>query len=271
MLKNLTNSHEKIVDLIRGLVAPSFSTERVQNISDEFTYLLENKRNEFWEELQSSHYAHSDESGMRKDGQNGYIWSVSTKTVSLFFARMSRARKEIQEILGRFNGVLVTDGYNAYDYMKLRQRCWVHLLREIRDIAEENKEVEVQSERMKLLYEQLKELKTKPPNEKAIKDAQWTLKDIVVCLEAIKPGRKLATLIKNGKEDWFTAMYYQDVPLENNHAERELRPLVLLRKTIGCYRNEKGQRWIDIVVSVLHTWKLRGINIFQQLQAVQKS
>ncbi|MBU4242523.1 MAG: transposase, partial [Nanoarchaeota archaeon] len=57
-------------------------------------------------------------------------------------------------------------------------------------------------------------------------------------------------------------------PLDNNHAERELRPIVLLRKTIGCYRNEKGKRWIDIVVSVLHTWKLQGKNLFKNLSAI---
>lgn len=269
MLKNLTNSHGKIADFLRELGAPSFSTERVQNISDEFTYLLEEERDKFLEELRNSSYAHSDETGMRKDGINGQIWNVCTKNISLFFARMSRAREEIKQILGKFNGVLVTDGYRVYDYLGLRQRCWVHLLREVREIAQKDNEVKEQYKRLKLLYEQLKELNAKPPDEKAIDNAKWMLGDIVTCLNAIKKGKKLAKLITNGGEDWFTALYYEGIPLENNHAERELRPLVLLRKMIGCYRNKKGQRWIDIVVSVLHTWKLQGINIFQKLRAVQ--
>lgn len=271
MLKNLTNSHEKIADFLRELGAPSFSTERVQSISDDFTYLLEDKRDMYLKELRNSYYAHSDETGMRKDGVNGQIWNVCTKKISLFFARMSRARKEIKQILGSFSGVLVTDGYKVYDNLKLRQRCWVHLLREAREIAQKDDEVKAQYERLKLLYEQLKELNARPPDDKAIEKAKWMLGDITTCLNAMQTSRKLATLIKNGGEDWFTALYYKDIPLENNHAERELRPLVLLRKTIGCYRNEKGQRWIDIVISVLHTWKLQGINIFQQLRIVQMS
>lgn len=88
------------------------------------------------------------------------------------------------------------------------------------------------------------------------------------CLKTIKTTKGLVTLIENGGNDWFTALYYKDVPLENNLAERELRPVVLLRKVIGCYRNEKGKRWIDIVLSVLHTWKLQGKNLFQQLNKV---
>jgi transposase len=269
MLKNLTNSHGKIADFLRELGAPSFSTERVQSISHEFTDLLEAKRDQLLQELRSSPYTHADETSMRKDGQKGYIWNVCTQKISLFFARMSRGRKEIKEILPNYNGVVVCDGYNAYDKFELRQRCWVHLIREVREGAQKCKEIEAPYKRLKLLYEQLKEMNTGPPNERAIDDVKWTLGDIATCLDAIKQGRKLAVLIRNGKDDWFTALYHEGVPLQNNHAERELRPLVLLRKTIGCYRNEKGQRWIDIVVSVLHTWKLQGINIFQQLRAVQ--
>ena len=116
-------------------------------------------------------------------------------------------------------------------------------------------------------FDILKLLNVKPPDEKEINKAKWILKDIVTCLKVIKGAKGLVTLIENGGNDWFTALYYEGVPLHNNHAERELRPIVLLRKTIGCYRNEKGKRWIDIVISVLHTWKLQGKNIFKNLVA----
>ena len=111
----------------------------------------------------------------------------------------------------------------------------------------------------------MKLLNEKPPDENEIAKVKWLLNDIVICLSVIKGASKLVTLIKNGGDDWFTALYYEGVPLTNNHAERELRPIVLLRKTIGCYRNEKGKAWIDNVVSMLHTWKLQGKNLFQTL------
>ena len=141
-------------------------------------------------------------------------------------------------------------------------------MREFREYAEENEEISTQHKRIKLLYEQLKKLKIKLPNKKKIAKVKWQLQDIVTCLKTIKTAKGLVTLIENGGNDWFTALYYKDVPLENNLAERELRPVVLLRKVIGCYRNEKGKRWIDIVLSVLHTWKLQGKNLFQQLNKV---
>jgi len=181
---------------------------------------------------------------------------------------MSRARNEINELIPGYTGVLVSDGLSVYADFKSRQRCWAHLLREAKDSAAKNEEIAVQYHRLKLLYDQLKILNNKPPNYAAIDAAKEQLKDIVTCLQAIKAGRKLATLIANGGQDWFTALYHESVPLDNNHAERELRSIVLLRKTIGCYRNHKGKEWIDIVMSVIHTWKLQGLNVFQQLNVV---
>lgn len=268
MLKNLTNSHNKISDFLRELGAPSFSSAEVQKIADTFADKLETERQALLEELRKAPYVNADETGLRKDGQNGHIWGVFTKTISILHAAMSRARINIQKLLGDFKGVIVVDGYNAYYEFPLRQRCWSHLIREFKDYAKNNEEIDVQYKRLKALYEILKVLNTKPPDEEEISKAKWILNDIVTCLKVIKGAKGLVTLIENGGDDWFTALYYEGVPLDNNHAERELRAIVLLRKAIGCYRNEKGKRWIDIVVSVLHTWKLQGKNLFRKLSAI---
>lgn len=265
MLKNITNSHEKIADFFRELGAPSFSDVEVQRIADNFANKLEKSREKLLKQIRKAPYVNADETGFRRDGKNGNVWGIFTKTISILHAAKSRARENITELLKGFNGVIVTDGYKAYDEFPRRQRCWVHLLRDFKDLAKDNIEINVQYIRLKKLYEHLKELNEKPPDYEKITKAKFELKDIATCLKTIKGAKKLRTLVENGRDDWFTALYYEGVPLQNNHAERELRPIVLLRKAIGCYRNEKGKRWIDIVVSVLHTWKLQGKNIFQNL------
>ncbi|MFH1316862.1 MAG: IS66 family transposase [Candidatus Woesearchaeota archaeon] len=268
MLKNLTNSHDKISDFIRQLGAPTFSSRTVQNIATKYIFALEPSQADMIKELKKEAYLHSDETGFRQDGKNGYVWGIFTKTKSIFFAAKSRAAKWFKKLIKGFKGVIVVDGYGGYDYYPLKQRCWAHLIREFKDYAKEDKEIEVQYIRLKSLYENLKILNEKPPDGKEIEKAKWILRDIVSCLKAIKGTKKLRTYIENGKDDWFTALYHKGVPLHNNHAERELRSVVLLRKTISCYRNWKGKRWIDIVMSVIHTWKLQGQNIFQNLRSM---
>ncbi len=266
MLKNLTNSHDKISDFIRELGAPTFSSRTVQNIATKYIFALESTQKGILQQLRKESYLHSDETGFRQDGKNGYVWGIFTKTKAIFLAAKSRAAKWFQKLIRNFKGVIIVDGYGGYDYYPLKQRCWAHLLREFKDYATENKEIEVQYKRLKSLYENLKILNLKPPDENEIEKAKWFLGDIVSCLKPIKGTKKLRTYIENAGDNWFTALYYEDVPLHNNHAERELRSVVLLRKTIGCYRNWKGKRWIDVVMSVIHTWKLQGQNIFQNLR-----
>lgn len=268
MLKNLTNSHEKIANFMRELGAPSFSDVEVQNITNKFAEKLESERNLMLEELRKSPYVHADETGFRIDGKNGYVWGVFTRTISILSAATSRARINIKELLKNFKGIIIVDGYNAYDEFLLKQRCWAHLIREFKDYAENNPEILVQYLRLKRLYSDMKILNEKPPDEQLIARCKLVLNDIVTCLKVIKEAKGLVTLIENGGDDWFTALYYEGVPLDNNHAERELRSIVLLRKSIGCYRNEKGKKWIDNVVSVLHTWKLQEKNLFKNLNSI---
>ncbi len=269
MLKNITNSHEKIADFLRELGAPSFSHTTVKDIATKYIFALEPEQKKILSKIKKESYLNSDETGFRVDGINRYVWGIFTKTKAIFMAGKTRASKHFKKLIANFKGVLVVDGYGGYDYYKLKQRCWAHLIRDFKELAKDNGEIDVQFRRLLILYETLKMLNTGPPNEKKIAKAKWILNDIVTCLHNIKGASKLETLIKNGSNDWFTALYHPGVPLHNNHAERELRSIVLLRKTIGCIRNWKGQRWIDVVMSVIHTWKLQRQNIFQNLRAIQ--
>jgi transposase len=269
MLKNITNSHEKIADFLRELGAPSFSHTTVKDIATKYIFALEPEQKKIISEIKKESYMNSDETGFRVDGVGRYVWGIFTKTKAIFMAGKTRAHKHFKKLIRKFNGVLVVDGYGGYDYYPLKQRCWAHLIRDFKELAKDNKEIDNQLRRLLILYQELKILNTKPPDKEKIEKVKWTLNDITNCLHNIKGGRKLEKLIRNGKEDWFTALYYPDVPLHNNHAERELRSVVLLRKTIGCIRNWKGQRWIDVVMSVIHTWKLQGQNIFQNLRTAQ--
>jgi len=269
MLKNLTNSHDKISSFLRELGAPSFSSRTVQNIATKYIFALDSTQKTFLAQLKKESYLHADETGFRVDGINRYVWGIFTKTRAIFMAGKTRANKHFKKLIRDFKGVLIVDGYGGYDYYSLKQRCWAHLIRDFKDLAKLDNEIDVQFRRLMTLYEKLSELNTGPPDEKEIAKAKWTLTDIITCLKPIAGTRKLRTYIINGGDDWFTALYHEGVPLHNNHAERELRSVVLLRKTIGCYRNWKGKRWIDVVLSVLHTWKLQGQNIFQNLRAIQ--
>ncbi|HUS98842.1 MAG TPA: IS66 family transposase, partial [Candidatus Thermoplasmatota archaeon] len=45
-----------------------------------------------------------------------------------------------------------------------------------------------------------------------------------------------------------------------NIAERALREFVVLRKIIGTLRNTKGTEIVEIIMTMIATWKQRGLD-----------
>ena len=87
------------------------------------------------EQVRGSPVVHADETGWRENGKNGYVWTFSTAT-ERYFLRRGRGKEVVDEVLGEsFGGILVSDFYVAYrHYPGLKQRCWVHLLRDIHSL-----------------------------------------------------------------------------------------------------------------------------------------
>ena len=72
--------------------------------------------------------------------------------------------------------------------------------------------------------------------------------------------RRLTKRLRKYAESIFTFLDYVDVPLENNFAERQIRPAVILRKNSQSNRSERGAATPAILMSVYRTLKLRALN-----------
>ena len=90
--------------------------------------------------IRGSPDANADETGWREDGINGYLWSVSTGAERFYYFHRRRAARIIRHILGgKFEGVLGCDFYKGYDwYLGPKQRCWAHLLRDMKKLVEKD-------------------------------------------------------------------------------------------------------------------------------------
>ena len=58
----------------------------------------------------------------------------------------------------------------------------------------------------------------------------------------------------------FTFLDHPGVPSDNNHAEREIRPAVIIRKNSLCNRGDNGAAVQATLMSVYRTLKLRGFD-----------
>ena len=220
-----------------------------------------------------------DETGIKVQGKQFWIWVFTTLTTTLFVIRKSRHCKIVKEVLGEnFQGVINCDGWETYKTYKnnndkvLLQRCWAHAKREVEAVAEKYDEVKPlfkwfqdiyimvckARESEKPIYQRTK-LKEKCENELR----QWL--DVTKSYKELKIVR---TKIENGFEHWFTCIIHPEVEPTNNRAERMLREQVVIRKITGTLRNEKGTTANETMMSLITTWKQQNKNPFLELRAL---
>jgi hypothetical protein len=93
MLKDMINSQVCIAKFFRELGAPSFSHTTVQNISTMFILGLTPESNQILKELKEEKYNHSDETTLRVDGINRYVWGLFSKTIDLLMEKIVSDRR----------------------------------------------------------------------------------------------------------------------------------------------------------------------------------
>jgi hypothetical protein len=73
------------------------------------------------------------------------------------------------------------------------------------------------------------------------------------------------------RDSLFTFLDYDDVPADNNHAEREIRPAVIMRKNSLCNRSQAGAQTQAVLMSIYRTLKARGLEPMDTIAAALKS
>ena len=214
-----------------------------------------------------------DETSIHVQGKKHWIWAFTTPSETFVVIRKSRGTKVLLEVLtSRFEGIIVCDGWKPYaKFTERLQRCWAHLLRESRDLADKIEEAVPVHEALKDLYEEMTgALENNPPPE--VRRELWgesrvKLRQLITKDHKNVKVRKLVGKISNGFEYWFTFVIHPTVEPTKNRAERALREHVVLRKIVGTLRNSKGTSIHERIMTVLATWKQQGLKTQQILRS----
>jgi hypothetical protein len=214
----------------------------------------------------------ADETGWRENGRNGYLWGFFTEQERYFEYRKSRAAAVPEEVLGEdFGGVVTCDFYAGYNKVGVLQRCWFHLLKDARELAElkaDRPEVVAWTEALQALYEEAKAFTLialeLPADCRERRKARRRFERLATELarpyakDPNAPQRVLAQRISKHLHELFVFISDPAVPATNNLAERSLRPAVIARKISGGTRSPKGSATRMGLMSLLGTWAAQG-------------
>lgn len=218
---------------------------------------------------------------------SGYFWPVygdQDEVVFPFFN--NRGAKNVETILKHYTGVLLTDGYAAYDkYAQqvnsvVHAHCWAHTRRMFLK-AEDSEPERTQTalEHIRLLYHHDAQLKERDWNDekklthrtehsKPVVDIffDWLQRQLTErSLLPQDPFTQAASYALQRKDGLSVFLEYPDVPLDTNHLERALRVIPMGRKNwLFCW-SETGAEYVGIVQGLLTTCKLHGVNPYDYL------
>ncbi|MBU4502567.1 MAG: IS66 family transposase [Nanoarchaeota archaeon] len=243
------------------------------NATENVALKLEKPYKQLMRRIRKSGVIYADETKIKVNGKTYWIWTFVSEKETLFVIRKSRAKKVIEEILGTvFQGIICCDGWTAYSQYSINlQRCWAHLLREAKHLAEKFTEFEGFYQLFKKIFERIKEVRLKPPSLREREEIRDKLKiemeQMIEQMNYYQEFRKFATKVKNGIQYWFTCLVNLFVEPTNNTAERALRELVVQRKIIGGLRRERGANIMQTIMSMITTWKQQGLQLFSTMKS----
>ena len=225
---------------------------------------------------------HADETGWRVAGRTVWLWCFTTVQATYYLIDPSRGAPALLKFFTEeFAGILVTDFWAAYNVVVCagRQACLVHLFRELERVDELDR-----SESWAAFRKKLKRLlgdairlgaqrQTLPPESFASRRALLNTRrdEFLAAPSDNAHAKRLLKRLRRYRDALFTFLDHPDVPSDNNHAEREIRPAVIIRKNSLCNRSENGAHVQAILMSVYRTLKLRGLDPLETIVAALRT
>jgi transposase len=226
---------------------------------------------------------HADETYWILDGQRAYYWLHATEQYIHFHFDTTRAGEVSRDLLGvDFAGTLVTDCYSAYDAQgaKAKQKCLSHLARTARDWQKltspnspDQRFFQSIREWVKRGCEFHRRRECLTPRQQAVEKA-WLRAELEHLRKNPLKHDKAITLqerINRYVNCWLVFLDDPRVPPTNNHAERCLRPLVILRKITFGHRTHSGATRLAHLMTIQETAKRHGrrpLDVLRRLATV---
>ena len=211
---------------------------------------------------------HADETGWRVNGHTRWLWCFASGDACYYMIDRSRGGPALGKFFTEaFDGVLVHDFWAAYDAIGAgdHQCCLAHLLRELEkvDLTNDSAAWKAFAKKLRRLIRDAIRLRRRAdfdPNRygELIRRIDRRLMDLAGRRYGDADADRLAKRLGRYCDSLFTFLDHPEVPFENNHAERMIRPAVILRKNSQSNRSDKGARTQAILMSLYRTLKLRG-------------
>jgi transposase len=225
---------------------------------------------ELLQRLRNSPVVQGDETGWRINGKIAWAWCFRDPKLALFLIDRHRSHDVIVKVLGEtFAGTLVSDFYAAYNRLACpKQRCLVHLLRELAKLREELPAPSVRAfiqPLISLFQDAIQLGKDRAQLSVTAFDDKHTdiiqrFDDLLFKSRSQHPEcLRIWQRLYRHSDALFTFLDNPQVPADNNGSERDIRSLAAARNDGGTHRTEWSAAAFARIKSVIVTGMKNGV------------
>jgi len=264
------NSRTTIQEFCRSVLKFDISLGAIQKVIDRVSEAIQPHYQAIAELARTSDVNGIDETSWKLNGVLMYLWAMVNPRVAFFKIHQQRSRKAFLALIENWRGILISDGYNVYQkWVNLRQTCLSHLIRHAKGLSEHPKrEIREFGEAVYLKLQQLCSMANEKPELEEWNEFYSGFIDLIFnnCTRYCKDeaGQFARRLLKEIDSLW-VFLEVSGVEPTNNASERGLRFGVLWRKRSQGTRSEKGNRWVERILTLRQTARLRNISCFDIL------
>ena len=273
-----TRNIQSLLEMQWGL---RFSTGAISESQEPVADWLTPLHEQIGETIRQAEVAHSDETTHFRGKTRLWLWVLCTPQLAFFMVQASRGLKAAKELLGDFQGLLITDRHGAYNGHPVDQRqiCWAHVIRNLERINGRKGDPGdtgrwlVRCARIIIRLEH-RWRKSGYRSERYRQRLHSAREHFRLALEygethhaGLRAGNVCRKLLKEESMLW-RFLESPGLDLTNNTAERALRPYVIWRKTSYFSQSERGDLFRARVMTVTESCRRLNLCAYTLLREV---
>lgn len=249
---------QRFLDSVLGV---PISTGAIQKVIDRVSEAALPAYEKIGQTARGREVGYVDETSWFKAGKLHWLWVMATATVAFYLVHPKRSREAFDELIKHWKGILVSDNFRVYqNWVNKRQNCLAHYIRKARSLSESSDtHLSGFGRQMLTLLQLLCHFAKAPPSTRKWQNFYKRLLLLLMLHdEEDNEAGQLARSLASEMDSLWVFLDENGVEPTNNRAERALRFGVIWRKRcFGC-QSDKGARWVERILSLKETCRLKG-------------
>lgn len=269
---------KRMVDILNNVFGLQMSQGTVSNILKRLRKKAEAQMQEFRQDIEKSAVVGADETGVKINGEQHWIWTFQTEALTYMTIDKGRGKAVIDKHFpdGLPQSILVTDRHSPYFNMNVadHQICIAHLLRNLIYLSQTAPDCDWSIKMMKLLREAIHIKHLSPQgvvDSKEIERIRGHLDNLMDNIPIVNDEAQQKTVkdfilnLSSKKEYILTFLTHPAVPADNNASERSVRPVKTKMKVSGQFKNTDGATSYTNLHSIVQTARKNNRDPFAAL------